>query len=152
MDELGLYNAFLASGAPSELNIDHGLRHKLDNRMIRSNAGDEDMRMSLKEIVELFEQAQASVFKLMSSVSHAPNVSLQAIADPYRILCQSSFETHAIPRPFGSTNGSSVLAAARSLLLPQQPHRSATDRRISHSSRPATFDELTSLDKVNISR
>lgn len=68
----GLYNAFLASGAPSELNIDHNLRNRLDSRMIRSNHDDEDMRASLKEMVELFDQAQASVFKLMSSVSLAP--------------------------------------------------------------------------------
>ena len=76
MLETGLYNAFLASGAPSELNIDHNLRNRLDNRMIRSNNDDADMRTSLKEMVDLFDQAQASVFKLMSSVSVLANAFL----------------------------------------------------------------------------
>jgi uncharacterized sporulation protein YeaH/YhbH (DUF444 family) len=65
----GLYNSFLASGAPSELNIDHSLRNRLDSRMIRTNADDDSMRESLEEVVELFELAQAAVFKLMASVS-----------------------------------------------------------------------------------
>ncbi|KAK5499445.1 hypothetical protein LTR43_000245 [Exophiala xenobiotica] len=65
----GLYNSFLASGAPSELNIDHSLRNRLDSRMIRTNADDDSMRESLEEVVELFELAQAAVFKLMASDS-----------------------------------------------------------------------------------
>lgn len=65
---LGLYNSFLASGAPSELNIDHSLRNRLDSRMIRTNPDDEAMRESLDEVIELFELAQAAVFKLMASV------------------------------------------------------------------------------------
>jgi hypothetical protein len=65
----GLYNSFLASGAPSELNIDHSLRNRLDSRMIRTNTDDGSMRESLEEVVELFELAQAAVFKLMASVS-----------------------------------------------------------------------------------
>ncbi|EXJ90339.1 hypothetical protein A1O1_03438 [Capronia coronata CBS 617.96] len=65
----GLYNSFLASGAPSELNIDHSLRNRLDSRMIRTNVDDESMRQSLDEVVELFELAQAAVFKLMASDS-----------------------------------------------------------------------------------
>lgn len=65
----GLYNSYLASGAPSELNIDHALRNRLDSRMIRTDADDDSMRASLDEVVELFEQAKSSVFKLMASVS-----------------------------------------------------------------------------------
>ena len=67
--DLGLYNSFLASGAPSELNIDHALRNRLDGRMIRTNTDDESMRESLDEVVDLFELAQTAVFKLMASVS-----------------------------------------------------------------------------------
>ncbi|OQU95310.1 Regulator of G protein signaling domain-containing protein [Cladophialophora immunda] len=65
----GLYNSFLASGAPSELNIDHSLRNRLDSRMIRTNTDDESMRESLDEVVDLFELAQSAVFKLMASDS-----------------------------------------------------------------------------------
>ncbi|KAI1619022.1 regulator of G protein signaling domain-containing protein [Exophiala viscosa] len=65
----GLYNSFLASGAPSELNIDHSLRNRLDSRMIRTNTDDDAMRESLDEVVELFELAQGAVFKLMASDS-----------------------------------------------------------------------------------
>ncbi|KEF59014.1 uncharacterized protein A1O9_03857 [Exophiala aquamarina CBS 119918] len=65
----GLYNSFLASGAPSELNIDHSLRNRLDSRMIRTNTDDESMRESLDDVVELFELAQSAVFKLMASDS-----------------------------------------------------------------------------------
>jgi GTPase-activating protein SST2 len=65
----GLYNSFLASGAPSELNIDHGLRNKLDSRMIQTDDDPDSMRYALTEVVDLFEQAQTSVFKLMASDS-----------------------------------------------------------------------------------
>ncbi|KAJ9609451.1 hypothetical protein H2200_005778 [Cladophialophora chaetospira] len=65
----GLYNSFLASGAPSELNIDHSLRNRLDSRMIRTNTDDDAMRSSLEEVVDLFELAQNAVFKLMASDS-----------------------------------------------------------------------------------
>ncbi|EXJ80781.1 hypothetical protein A1O3_07065 [Capronia epimyces CBS 606.96] len=65
----GLYNSFLASGAPSELNIDHSLRNRLDSRMIRTNIDEASMQQSLEEVVDLFELAQAAVFKLMASDS-----------------------------------------------------------------------------------
>ncbi|RMZ76654.1 hypothetical protein DV738_g4826, partial [Chaetothyriales sp. CBS 135597] len=65
----GLYNSFLASGAPSELNLDFALRNRLDSRMIRTNTEHEATRRSLQEVVELFEQAQNTVFKLMASDS-----------------------------------------------------------------------------------
>ncbi len=65
---IGLYNSFLASGAPSELNIDFSLRNRLDSRMIRTDTDEDSMRESLEDVVDLFEQAQNSVFKLMASV------------------------------------------------------------------------------------
>ena len=65
----GLYNSFLASGAPSELNIDHALRNRMDSRMIRTDTDEDSMRESLEDVVELFELAQNTVFKLMASVS-----------------------------------------------------------------------------------
>jgi GTPase-activating protein SST2 len=65
----GLYNGFLAPGSPCELNIDHALRNSLASRMTRAVGDEESMLKSLREVVELFEHAQVSVFKLMSSVS-----------------------------------------------------------------------------------
>lgn len=64
----GLYNAFLAPGSPCELNIDHALRNSLASRMTKAVGDDESMFKSLQEVVNLFEMAQTSVFKLMSSV------------------------------------------------------------------------------------
>jgi hypothetical protein len=65
----GLYNAFLAPGSPCELNIDHALRNSLAGRMTKAVGDDESMFKSLQEVVNLFELAQNSVFKLMASVS-----------------------------------------------------------------------------------
>nr|ABW90720.2 FlbA [Monascus ruber] len=65
----GLYNAFLAPGSPCELNIEHALRNSLASRMTKAVGDDESMLRSLQEVVELFEMAQTSVFKLMSSDS-----------------------------------------------------------------------------------
>jgi len=64
----GLYNAFLAPGSPNELNIDHGLRTQLATRMTRAVGDDAAMLQSLNEVAQLFEKAQNSIFKLMSSV------------------------------------------------------------------------------------
>jgi hypothetical protein len=64
----GLYNAFLAPGSPCELNIDHNLRNNLAGRMTRAVGDDEAMINSLKDVAKLFDEAQNSVFKLMSSV------------------------------------------------------------------------------------
>ena len=71
-----LYNAFLAPGSPCELNIDHSLRNALAARMTRAIGDDEQMIDSLNEVAALFDQAQSSVFKLMSSVctDGSPNV------------------------------------------------------------------------------
>ncbi|KAI9704782.1 MAG: hypothetical protein M1836_006562 [Candelina mexicana] len=65
----GLYNAFLAPGSPCELNIDHNLRNSLASRMTRAVGEDKEMVKSLDEVARLFDQAQTSVFKLMSSDS-----------------------------------------------------------------------------------
>ncbi|OAL48763.1 RGS-domain-containing protein [Pyrenochaeta sp. DS3sAY3a] len=65
----GLYNAFLAPGSPNELNIDHGLRTQLATRMTRAVGDDTAMLQSLNEVASLFEKAQNSIFKLMSSDS-----------------------------------------------------------------------------------
>lgn len=64
----GLYNAFLAPGSPCELNIEHNLRNSLASRMTKAVGDDEQMLTSLQEVVNLFELAQTSVYKLMSSV------------------------------------------------------------------------------------
>ncbi|KAF2004971.1 RGS-domain-containing protein [Amniculicola lignicola CBS 123094] len=65
----GLYNAFLAPGSPNELNIDHALRTQLATRMTRAVGDDTAMMQSLHEVALLFEKAQNSIFKLMSSDS-----------------------------------------------------------------------------------
>ncbi|CAI6338215.1 unnamed protein product [Periconia digitata] len=65
----GLYNAFLAPGSPNELNIDHALRTQLATRMTRAVGDDQAMMQSLVEVASLFEKAQNSIFKLMSSDS-----------------------------------------------------------------------------------
>ncbi|KAI4163307.1 MAG: hypothetical protein LQ342_003042 [Letrouitia transgressa] len=65
----GLYNAFLAPGSPCELNIDHNLRNSLAGRMTRAVGDDDSMLQGLQEVVDLFREAQVSVFKLMSSDS-----------------------------------------------------------------------------------
>ncbi|KAF2185606.1 RGS-domain-containing protein [Zopfia rhizophila CBS 207.26] len=65
----GLYNAFLAPGSPNELNIDHALRTQLATRMTRAVGDDAAMTASLHEVAKLFEKAQNSIFKLMSSDS-----------------------------------------------------------------------------------
>jgi hypothetical protein len=68
LTKVGLYNAFLAPGSPNELNIDHGLRTQLATRMTRAVGDDAAMLQSLNEVANLFEKAQQSIFKLMSSV------------------------------------------------------------------------------------
>ncbi|KAH8730160.1 regulator of G protein signaling domain-containing protein [Phaeosphaeriaceae sp. PMI808] len=65
----GLYNAFLAPGSPNELNIDHALRTQLATRMTRAVGDDAAMLQSLNEVAALFQKAQTSIFKLMSSDS-----------------------------------------------------------------------------------
>jgi len=64
----GLYNSFLAAGAPSELNIDHSLRNRLDGRMTQTDTDEDSMRVGLEKVVELIEIASISIAKLMASV------------------------------------------------------------------------------------
>ncbi|KAI9715927.1 MAG: hypothetical protein M1828_000554 [Chrysothrix sp. TS-e1954] len=64
-----LYNAFLAPGSPCELNIDHTLRNALVSRMTRFELPDEQLFQTVKEVIQLYDQAQNSVFKLMASDS-----------------------------------------------------------------------------------
>jgi Regulator of G protein signaling domain len=71
---LALYNAFLAPNAPCELNIDHTLRNNLALCMVRPLGNEDTMLRNLQEVVELFELAQNSVYKLMSSVCRPANV------------------------------------------------------------------------------
>lgn len=66
---LDLYNAFLAPGSPCELNIDHSLRNALVSRMTRFELPDTELLSTANDIVQLYDQAQSSVFKLMASVS-----------------------------------------------------------------------------------
>ncbi|KAK5092910.1 hypothetical protein LTR24_004705 [Lithohypha guttulata] len=65
----GLYNSFLAAGAPSELNIDHSLRNRLDARMTQTETDEASLRGGLENVVELIELASMSVAKLMASDS-----------------------------------------------------------------------------------
>ncbi|KAL9110613.1 MAG: hypothetical protein Q9227_004790 [Pyrenula ochraceoflavens] len=96
----GLYNAFLAPGSPCELNIDHSLRNSLASRMTRAVGPEESMTKSLREVVELFEVAQNSVFKLMSSDS-VPKF----MREPryQNILREHNFETAANGRAYSPT-------------------------------------------------
>ena len=71
---LALYNAFLAPNAPCELNIDHTLRNNLALCMVRPLGNEETMLRNLQEVVELFELAQNSVYRLMSSVRGPANL------------------------------------------------------------------------------
>ncbi|KAI9657555.1 MAG: hypothetical protein M1831_004171 [Alyxoria varia] len=64
-----LYNAFLAPGSPCELNIDHTLRNALVSRMTRFELPDTELTPTVREVINLYDQAQNSVFKLMASDS-----------------------------------------------------------------------------------
>ncbi|EAS29226.3 developmental regulator flbA [Coccidioides immitis RS] len=96
----GLYNAFLAPGSPCELNIEHALRNSLASRMTRAVGDDEAMIESLTEVVSLFELAQVSVFKLMSSDS-VPKF----VRDPRyaNILQEHDFDVNSSGRSYSPT-------------------------------------------------
>ncbi|KAK9473678.1 regulator of G protein signaling domain-containing protein [Dipodascopsis tothii] len=66
----GIYNSFLAPGSPCELNVDHSLRKAMSIRMVK-HAGTENSSAvtTLKEIVELLDEARVQVFRLMASDS-----------------------------------------------------------------------------------
>lgn len=74
----------MAPGSPCELNIDHALRNSLAGRMTKAVGDDESMLKSLQEVEQLFEMAQTSVFKLMSSVSFVLFLSAPCV---YMTLC-----------------------------------------------------------------
>jgi hypothetical protein len=86
---LALYNAFLAPNAPCELNIDHTLRNNLALCMVRPLGNEDTMLRNLQEVVELFELAQNSVHKLMSSVRRPANV---------RCPSQANFVKDSVPK------------------------------------------------------
>ncbi|OJJ46746.1 hypothetical protein ASPZODRAFT_166955 [Penicilliopsis zonata CBS 506.65] len=96
----GLYNAFLAPGSPCELNIDHALRNSLASRMTKAVGDDESMLKSLQEVVHLFELAQTSVFKLMSSDSIP-----KFLRDPKyaSVVQEHDLDTIGNPRSFSPT-------------------------------------------------
>lgn len=112
---LGLYNAFLAPGSPCELNIDHALRNSLASRMTKAVGDDESMFKSLQEVVHLFELAQTSVFKLMSSVSLTlPGTDcLLVLTFNSRTLFRNSFVTPSTPWSCRSTTWISLAVHAR---------------------------------------
>ncbi|KAH7464131.1 hypothetical protein FOMA001_g17785 [Fusarium oxysporum f. sp. matthiolae] len=64
-----IYHAFLASGSPCELNIDHQLRNSLATRMRKAISQDATIIDTLEEVIFLFEEVQEVVFKLMAIVS-----------------------------------------------------------------------------------
>jgi len=91
----GLYNAFLAPGSPNELNIDHGLRTQLATRMTRAVGDDAAMLQSLNEVATLFDKAQNSIFKLMSSDSVPKFVKHPKYAPQLRGLDAAAASSHA---------------------------------------------------------
>lgn len=103
----GIYNAFLAPGSPCELNIDHQLRNSLATRMTKAVGQDKAMIDTLKEVMNLFEEAQTAVFKLMASVSHVPSdTAWPPGADTNarcRTLCPSSFAVRSTSRRSSTT-------------------------------------------------
>ncbi|KAL8702397.1 MAG: hypothetical protein Q9201_004442 [Fulgogasparrea decipioides] len=101
----GLYNAFLAPGSPCELNIDHNLRNSLAARMTRAVGDDGAMLHSLQEVVALFREAQASVFKLMSSDSVPKFLKESKYAV---MLSQHNFD-HATSSSHAPTPGTAVM-------------------------------------------
>lgn len=66
---IDLYNAYLAPGSPCELNIDHTLRNALVSRMTKFELPEDQLLSTVKEVVDLYDQAMDSVYKLMAAVS-----------------------------------------------------------------------------------
>ncbi len=98
---VGLYNQFLAPGSPCELNIDHNLRNGLAGRMTRAVGDYESMVSGLQEVVPLFQAAQNSVFKLMSSVRSPTSVhTLYELNSSGRTPCPSSLRNQNTPLCF----------------------------------------------------
>ncbi|KAJ4365249.1 AMSH/STAMBP protein ubiquitin specific-protease [Neocucurbitaria cava] len=98
----GLYNAFLAPGSPNELNIDHGLRTQLATRMTRAVGDDDAMLQSLNEVATLFDKAQNSIFKLMSSDSVPKFIKHPKYAPQLRGLDAAAASAYAAASPNAS--------------------------------------------------
>ncbi|CAO2658754.1 Nn.00g064770.m01.CDS01 [Neocucurbitaria sp. VM-36] len=98
----GLYNAFLAPGSPNELNIDHGLRTQLATRMTRAVGDDDAMLQSLNEVATLFDKAQNSIFKLMSSDSVPKFIKHPKYAPQLRGLDAAAASAYAAASPTAS--------------------------------------------------
>ncbi|KAL8243734.1 hypothetical protein R6Q59_009992 [Mikania micrantha] len=105
----GLYNSFLASGAPSELNIDHALRNKLDSRMTQTESDKQNSSGTLESVVELIKDASTSVFKLMATDS-VPKF----IREPryQHILREHNFDVNSSSRGYASPASSSDTSLA----------------------------------------
>lgn len=98
-----LYNAFLAPGSPCELNIDHGLRNALVGRMTRFELPDTELLTTANDIVQLYDQAQQSVFKLMASVCLQRSFQLcRALIYQSRTPYPNSFASQNTPKHFAS--------------------------------------------------
>lgn len=129
----GLYNAFLAPGSPNELNIDHGLRTQLATRMTRAVGDDAAMLQSLNEVATLFDKAQNSIFKLMSSVSitRHPIVDLAQLTTR-RTLCPNLSSTPSTRLSFAALT--LPLPHPTPLCLPVLDERRCRVYRLSHHS------------------
>ncbi|KAB8670390.1 hypothetical protein FH972_026303 [Carpinus fangiana] len=77
-----LYNAFLAPGSPCELNIEHALRKAFVNKMSQFEVPEDEKREAVSSLLDLYDQAQGSVFKLMASDS-APKFCRDPRYKPY---------------------------------------------------------------------
>ena len=69
-----IYNAYLAAGSPCELNLDHALRQDMAACMtsgVDDARGNQGMIDTLAKVVELYDRAQAQVFRLMATDSVA---------------------------------------------------------------------------------
>jgi hypothetical protein len=135
----GLYNAFLAPGSPNELNIDHALRTQLATRMTRAVGDDAAMLQSLNEVASLFEKAQTSIFKLMSSVSPTTPPP-DAFANYPSGLCT---QVHQAPEVCSSAQGSG--RCCRRLICCRSSHLSViadTDPRCPFQSSSSPDDDL----------
>lgn len=136
---IGLYNAFLAPGSPCELNIDHALRNSLAGRMTKAVGDDESMLKSLQEVEQLFEMAQTSVFKLMSSVrSLWLIIQCEPITDYTRTPSPSSFAIRSTPA--SSRNTISTLVS--------HDHTRPLSHR-SQSAPPANLHDRDADNKLN---
>jgi hypothetical protein len=90
--------------------------------MIRTDADEDSMRSSLDEVVELFEQAKSSVFKLMASVSCFEDVHVCQSLTILRTLFQNSFAIRPTQQSCANTISISLQATGPSHLAPREQH------------------------------